>query len=368
MEKSSIVAILTLCLGVMSFAVASNSSAAAPQWAGSKYQYVELNEIGDPAEVLVVKEAVAPSLENGEVRIKVLAAPIHPSNLLQIAGNYGTAAVLPSTPGSEGVGEVLEVSSAVTHLSVGQLVLLPGIGTWSEQIVVPAARVIPLPDLGKPSAEVIEQLSMTAINPLTALLLLTSYVDVKKGDWIVQSASNSAVGGYVIQLAKQRGIKTVNVVRRKGLAEDLMSKGADVVLIDGPDLATQIAAATNNAPVVLAIDAVGGETFSRLSESLGNGGTLVAYGSMSGKAPVLNTATVIFNDISIRGFWLSKWFQTASMAERQGAFGQIIPLIASGALKANVDSRYSVAEIKEAVTRAGQRGRNGKVLVVPNVD
>ena len=215
MKKSSIVAILTLCLGVMSFAVAGNSSAAAPQWAGSKYQYVELNEIGDPAEVLVVKEAVAPSLESGEVRIKVLAAPIHPSNLLQIAGNYGTAAVLPSTPGSEGVGEVLEVSSAVTHLSVGQLVLLPGIGTWSEQIVVPAARVIPLPDLGKPSAEVIEQLSMTAINPLTALLLLTSYVDVKKGNWIVQSASNSAVGGYVIRVyGSIVGASTAAVVDR----------------------------------------------------------------------------------------------------------------------------------------------------------
>jgi len=366
MTKSFFVSILTLCLSAIPLAIASNSANAAPQGAGSSFKYVELNKIGDPADVLEVKDGVAPSLADGEIRIAVLAAPIHPSNLLQIAGNYGTAAVLPSTPGSEGVGRVLELSPAVTHLSVGQLVLLPGLGTWTEQLVVSAAGVIPLPDLGKPDAAVIEQLSMTAINPLTALLMLTSYVDLKEGDWIVQSASNSAVGGYLIQLAKQRGIKTVNVVRREGLAEDLMAKGADVVLVDSPDLAKQIATATNNAPVVLAIDAVAGETFSRLAESLSTGGTLVAYGAMSGKAPVLNTGTVIFNDIRVRGFWLSKWFQTASMAEKQGAFGQVIPLIASGDLAADIDSRYSVAEIKQAVTRAGQRGRNGKVLIVPN--
>ena len=97
---------------------------------------------------------------------------------------------------------------------------------------------------------VIEQLAMSAVNPLTALLMLNSFTDLEAGQWIVQSAANSAVGGYVIQLAKQRGIKTVNVVRREGLAEDLMAKGADVVLIDGPDLAAQIALATDNAALL----------------------------------------------------------------------------------------------------------------------
>ena len=223
-----------------------------------------------------------------------------------------------------------------------------------------------MPDLGDPGSAVIEQLSMSAINPITALLMLTSFVDLKEGEWLVQSAANSAVGGYIIQLAKQRGIKTINVVRREGLADDLMSKGADVVLIDGPDLAEQIASATDNAHVSLAIDAVGGETFTRLADSLGYGGTVVAYGVLSGKPVTLNPAIAIFNDIRIRGFWLSKWFESAEMEEKQAAFGQIIPLIASGALKANIDSRFSVDEIKQAVSRAAQGGRNGKVLIVPN--
>jgi trans-2-enoyl-CoA reductase len=334
----------------------------------SQQLYIEFSQLGDPAEVLEVKVGKSQSLQSGEVRVEVLAAPIHPSNLLQISGNYGTDPALPSTPGSEGVGRVVETSAEVVHLALGQLVLLTGGGTWREQIVAPAASFIPLPDLGTPGSEVIEQLSMAAVNPLSALLMLTSFVELKEGDWLVHSAANSAVGGYIIQLAKQRGIKTINVVRREGLSEDLMKKGADVVLIDGPELAAQISKATGNERVSLAIDAVGGETFSRLAASLGTGGTLVSYGVLSGKPAVFNPALAIFNDIRIRGFWLSKWYETAGAAEKQAAFGQIIPLIASGELKADIDSRFGIDEIKQAVSRAAQGGRDGKVLIIPNSD
>ena len=366
MNKVSLVSILALLVGSISTPLSAAHHESTEHRHKSTFKYVELNRIGDPAEVLEVKEGVSRALIAGEVRVAVLAAPIHPSNLLQIAGNYLTDAVLPSTPGSEGVGRVIETSPEVKNLTKGQLVLLGGMGTWLEEIIAPAARLIPLPDLGKPSMEVIEQLSMTSINPLTALLILTNYADLKQGDWIVQSASNSAVGGYLIQLAKQRGIKTLNVVRREGLAQQLKSKGADVVLIDGPDLAAKIASATNNAPVVLAIDAVGGETFSRLAESLSEGGTIVSYGLLSGQLPTLNVGLSIGKDLRTRGFWLTKWYKTADMAEKQAAFGEIIPLIANGSLTADIDSRFSVDEIKQAVVRAGQRGRNGKVLIVPS--
>mgnify|MGYP000271011733 FL=1 len=154
-------------------------------------------------------------------------------------------------------------------------------------------------------------------------------------------------------------------MRREGLAEELLAKGADVVLIDGPDLAAQIAKATGNAPVVLALDPVGGETYTRLADSLGYGGTLVAYGVLSGQPASLNTGKIIFNDISLRGFWLYKWYQTADMKTKQAAFGQIIPLIAQGVLKADVDSRFTVDQITQAVSRAAAGGRNGKVLIVP---
>ena len=331
----------------------------------SETKYISYSKIGNPADVLEVKKETARALNSGEVRVKVLAAPINPSDLYQISGNYGVDPVLPARPGSEGVGRVIEVSAEVKNLSVNQLVLLASGSTWAEEIVAPAAGFLPLPNLGPIGGEIIEQLSMSAVNPLTALLMLTSYGDVKEGQWIVQSAANSAVGGYVIQLAKQRGIKTVNIVRRDGLADDLISKGADVVLIDGPDLAAKIAEATDNAPIMLALDPVGGDTFGRLADSLGYGGTIVTYGGLSGKPGALDTGKVIFNDTRVRGFWLYKWYQVATMEEKQAAFGQVIPLIANGTLKANIDSRFTVDQIKEAVTRSWEGGRNGKVLIVP---
>ena len=366
MKTLSIVSVLAILLGTTPLALSQNDTGATQPEPGSTYKYIELNELGDPAEVLEVKVGTRQPLQAGEVRVQVLAAPIHPSNLLQIAGKYGVDPALPSTPGNEGVGQVVEISPGVAHLSVGQLVLLAGVGAWRDEIVAASASFIPLPDLGEPSMEVIEQLSMAAVNPLAALLMLTSFVELEEGDWLVQSAANSAVGGYIIQLAKQRGLKTINVVRREGLADELTAMGADVVLIDGPDLAKKIAAAAGNEPVSLAIDAVGGDTFTRLANSLGFGGTVVAYGALSGKSATLYTPITIFNDIRIRGFWLSKWFETASMQEKQAAFGQVIPLVAGGVLKANVDSRFTVSEIKDAVSRAAQSGRNGKVLIVPN--
>ena len=363
MKNFSNIKILALILAYSSFAMADHHASSEHD---SQTKYVTYSQLGNPADVLEVKKEASRALNSGEVRVKVLAAPINPSDLLQISGNYGVDPVLPARPGSEGVGRVTEVSPEAKNLKVGQLVLLASGSTWAEEIVAPAEGFLPLPNLGPISAEVIEQLAMTAVNPLTALLMLTSYGDIKEGQWIAQSAANSAVGGYVIQLAKQRGIKTVNIVRREGLADDLMAKGADVVLIDGPDLTAQIAKATDNAPIMLALDPVGGDTYGRLANSLGYGGTLVTYGVLSGKPATLDTGKVIFNDTRLRGFWLYKWYQTATMQEKQAAFGQVIPLIANGTLKANIDSRFTVDQIKQAVARAWEGGRNGKVLIVPN--
>jgi NADPH:quinone reductase-like Zn-dependent oxidoreductase len=362
MKNFSTIKTFVLICAFSSFAIADHHASNEHNF---QTKYIGYSQIGNPADVLEVKTEASRELKSGEVRVKVLAAPINPSDVLQIAGKYGVASVLPARPGSEGIGRVIEISSGVKSLKVGQLVLLASGNTWAEELVAPAAGFLPLPNLGPIGADVIEQLAMSAVNPLTALLMLTSFADIEEGQWIAQSAANSAVGGYVIQLAKKRGIKTVNIVRREGLADDLMAKGADVVLIDGPDLAEQIAEATGNAPIMLALDPVGGDTYSRLANSLGYGGTLVSYGVLSGKPATLNTGRVIFNDTRLRGFWLYKWYQTATMQDKQNAFGQLIPLIANGTLKANIDSRFTVDQIKQAVTRASEGRRNGKVLIVP---
>lgn len=326
-------------------------------------KHIEYNELGNPAEVLTLKEAPSQELIQGSARVKVLASPIHPSNLLQISGQYGISPPLPAIPGSEGIGRVVELADDVAHLQVGQRVMLSGGSTWCEEIVGPAEQFIPLPDVGDT-----EQLSMITINPMTAHLMLSSFVELKEGDWIVQSAANSAVGEFVIQLAKQRGIKTVNIVRRESLVDELKALGADVVLVDGPDLTKRIGEATNGEPIRMAIEAVGGDVFGQIVEALAFGATLVSYGAMSMVLPQLPISSIVFNDVRVQGFWLQKWLETASPEDKQEAFGAIIPLIVSGAIKAKIDARFSLDEIKQAVTRAAEGGRNGKVLLIPNAD
>lgn len=319
------------------------------------------NEIGHPAEVLLIKEVKQCSLKAGEVRVSVLATPIHPSNLLKISGQYGISPQLPETPGTEGVGRVTEVAADVESLAVGQTVFLAGYSTWQEEVTGPAASFIPLPE----GAD-IQQLSMLMINPITAFRLLNAFADLNEGDWVVQNAANSAVGGYIIQLAKKKGIKTINIVRRESAAQALMDLGADKVLVDGLNLTKQITQSAAGAPISLAIDAVGGESFSKLAASLSHGGTIVCYGLMSMQSPVLPSMAVIFNEITVRGFWLAKWFEHASSADKQKTFADVIGLVASGALSAKISQTFSLDQIKEAVTAAGESGRDGKVLLLPN--
>lgn len=322
---------------------------------------IEFNEIGNPAEVLKLKEVPDRSPAAGEAKVKVLATPIHPANLLQVMGQYAAAPELPSVPGGEGIGTVIETGEGVDQVKVGQNVLLLGVGgTWRNEMLVPAARLLPAP------AGDIEQLSMLAVNPLTAHLLLTDFADLQPGDWIIQNAANSAVGELVIQLAARKGLKTVNVVRRADLAEPLKALGGTLVLVDGPDLAEKVRAETGGADIRLALDCVGGETFGRLSETLGEGAPIVVYGALSGKPPELSVAALIARDVRPRGFWLQKWFETASPERKQAALGDLVSQIAGGQVKTRIDSRFPLEDIADAVTRAAAGGRDGKVLLIPN--
>src|SRR5208337_2291924 len=111
-----------------------------------------------------------------------------------------------------------------------------------ERMVLPASGLFALPSGADP-----RQLSMLAINPPTAALLLSEYVDLKPGEWVVQSAANSSVGRWVIAFAKTRGLKTVNIVRRPELVDELKAIGGDVVVVDSPDLSKEIKETVNQA-------------------------------------------------------------------------------------------------------------------------
>ncbi len=313
-----------------------------------------------PQDVIAAVDLQLPPPAAGQVRVKVLAAPINPSDELTLTGEYGMLPPLPAIGGNEGVGRVEELGPQVTNLKVGQLVLLPvGGGTWVSHLNAPANKLIALPEADP------LQLAMLTVNPPTASLLLSRFVDLKPGDWVIQNAANSGVGSYLIQLAKLRGFKTLNVVRRESAAAAVAAEGGDVVLVDGPDLAKRVRAATGGAEVRLGIDAVGGEATDHLAACLCEGGVLVNYGMMSRQPCQVAPASFVFRDVTLRGFWLAKWFQKATPAEQMQLFGELTQLIASGKLHTRVAATYDLSQIKEAVAAAASGERAGKILIVP---
>ncbi len=327
-----------------------------------KAQYKTRSPI--PQDVIEAVSFDKPELKEGQVLLEMLAAPINPSDVLTLTGQYGILPPLPAIGGNEGVAKVIEHGPNVNSPNIGQTVLIPiGLGSWSTHIVAGAKALISLPNGVDPI-----QLSMITINPPTASLMLSEFVDLQKGDWVIQNAANSGVGSYLIKLAKMRGLKTVNVVRRESLIKPLLAVGADVVLVDGIvdglSLAKRVKVATDSAAIKLGIDAVGGSATDRLGGTLSDGATLVNYGAMSGEPCSLAPTLIIFKDITVRGFWLAKWFKTSTPEQQKEVFGTIIGLIATGKLSAPIHATYPVKDIKQAVAIAASGKRNGKVIIV----
>jgi trans-2-enoyl-CoA reductase len=315
---------------------------------------------GAPLDVIQVVDEEPGPLAPGEALLEVLATPINPSDGMTISGMYGVLPKLPAVPGNEGVGRVVRVEGE-SPVKPGQLVFLPmGSGTWRTHLKAKAQRLLPVPA----GADIL-QMAMLSINPPTAELLLSEFGPLQPGEWVMQNAANSAVGRYLITLAKRAGIKTVNIVRRPGLEAELKALGADVVVEDGEGLDKRVREATGGAPVKLAIDAVGGSAALRLGETVANGGTVVHYGAMSGKAPMLSPTALIFRNVTLRGFWLVSWMNATPREAQAALMAKMAKLVADGTLYAPVDATFPLENVREALKRALEDGRQGKVLLTP---
>jgi NADPH:quinone reductase-like Zn-dependent oxidoreductase len=323
---------------------------------------VQFAAFGTPhevAECVEVPDVGAPGPD--EVVIEVEAFPINPADLLTISGGYAVRPKLPATLGAECVGRIAAAGAAAQGLAAGDRVINLGRDNWCQRRRVPAAQALAVPA----DADVL-QLAMLKVNPATALLMLRNYLDLQPGDWVIQDAANSGVGTNLIRLAKADGIRTVNVVRRDALIRPLQAIGADVVLVDGDDLAARVQGATGGAAIRLAIDAIGGAIVLRLADCLAEGGTVVNYGLLSGQPCQLGAHHTIFKSITLTGFWLQKALTSMARPDVEALYGDLAARVADGTLRVEVEATYPIEEIKAALAHAGRAGRAGKILVLPN--
>ena len=323
---------------------------------------VLIEQYGVPWEVARCAEMAdvgAPAAD--EVVFDVLAFPINPADMGFCRGTYRLRPPLPATPGAECVGLVSAVGANVKHVKLGDLVINLQRENWTQRRKVNGDDAIPLP-----AGIDLRQAAMVRINPPTAQLMLSDFVDLQGGDWVIQNVANSAVGRLLIVLAHQRGLRTVNVVRRPELAGELKQLGADLVVVDGADLAERVARETGGAPIMLGIEAIGGAATGRLVECVASDGTVVHYGSMSGADPLVGRSNFTYRGVRLTGFMLGRFLARRSAEEIRAIYGDLGRQVKAGKLAAPVDTVYPIDKIKDALAHADRGGRNGKILVSPN--
>ena len=322
---------------------------------------LRFHRTGPPGEVVQCDTLEWAEPGPGEVRVRMLAAPVNPADLNMIEGKYGVQPPLPAVLGNEGVGEVESIGSGVGDLKAGDRVVLASeIGTWAEWAMAPAHL------LRRVRADLpVEQAAMVRVNPPTALLMLTRFVTLAPGEWVIQNAANSAVGRSAIAIARARGWRTINVVRRPELVAELEEAGGDVVVSDDSGKLPDFAPLTGGGPVRLALNAVGGESALRLASVLAPGGVVVTYGAMGRQPLKIPNGLLIFKDLRFVGFWLTRWMKAAAADELDLVFAELEELMVRGLIPLPVAARFPLARHHEALEAAACGGRAGKILFEP---
>lgn len=294
----------------------------------------------------------------GMLGIQMLAAPINPADLNIIEGKYGELPELPAIPGSEGAGRVVSIGAGVENFSIGDFVSVIRRGTWAEFLTVAVDNVFQLNSSIDPF-----QAAMLGVNPPTALLMLETMPDLKPGDWVVQNAANSGVGRCVIQIARERGLRTLNVVRRSELIPELTHLGADCVVTEDSDLRRTVKELCGGEQPRLGLNAVGGASALNLANGLAKNGHLVTYGAMGRQPLKIPNSLLIFKNLSFSGFWLTRWKSMSPRTEHLRVFSRLTDMLASKNLTQPVHRIFPASQINEALAEAATEKRRGKVLL-----
>ncbi|KYR02553.1 trans-2-enoyl-CoA reductase [Tieghemostelium lacteum] len=328
---------------------------------------VKYSQFGNAGQVLkVVQEEVNENLQPQEVLIEMIHAPINPVDFNLASGTYGFQPKLPSVAGSEGVGVVKKVGSKVQQLKANDLVVpvisSQVVGTWRTKGVFNEKQFHKVP-----SDIPAEYLASVSINPTTAYRLLEDFVKLQAGDVIIQNASSGMVGLSVIQMAKAKGVKTINVIRNGAdhdeQVELLKGLGGDIVVTEDYIRTQAFQKLISDLPKPkLALNAVGGLSATELARILADNGTLVTYGGMSREPVIIPTSHLIFRNIQSKGFWLNNWYSSHTEAERQEMFDKIFTMIRSKSLKLYIE-KHKFSDFESALIRSQEPGKGRKILL-----
>lgn len=310
-----------------------------------------IKEFGDPKNVVQMEEYKTECPGPGEVLVQMLVASMNPADINTIQGTYPIKPTLPGVPGNEGVAKVVSVGADVNDLQVDDHVMpnVENFGTWQTHKVISADKLLKVPK-EVPLVEVAGIMS----NCSTAYRMLKDFVPLEPGDTVLQNGGNSAAAQNVIQLCKAWGYKSVNVVRDRPDIDKLKSYlkeiGADVVLTEEEIRTTKMFKEGELPAPKLALNCVGGKSSSELMRHLGKKGVIVTYGGMSREPVIVPTSQLIFKDISVKGFWMTRWTKENRNSDvRKCMLSEIMQLMSLKKLRAPAHKLIPLREFNSAL-------------------
>ena len=317
---------------------------------------IRVHETGGP-EVLTPDDVPVPEPGPGQVRVRLAAAGLNFIDTYQRSGAYPMD--LPVTLGMEGAGVVEAVGPEVDGPAEGDRVAWAmQLGSYAEQVVVPAAATVTVPD-----AVDLEVAAAVMLQGMTAHYLAHSTVALEKGMTVLVTAAAGGAGRLLVQVAKRAGARVIGTVSTDEKEALARAAGADdIVRYRDVDLAEAVRDLTGGVDVVY--DSVGRDTFTKSLDCLRPRGHLVLYGQASGPvAPidpqVLNAKGSLYLTRPTLGHYISRPGELAWRA------GDLFAWIGAGELDVRIDRTWPLAEAAEAHRYIAAGETKGKVLLLP---
>jgi len=341
----------------------------------TEFRAIVHSEYGAPERVLRIAKRPLKSEDLGvdDALIKVIARPIHHGDvqILSALPQGGPVAPIPEgterIPGFEGVGTILRLGTnakAATRLSEGQRVaFFPAAGTWGEYVVVRYNSLLAVPN------EISDQIAaQMLINTITASVLIKAGHNSLRNPitppvYILQNAAASGVGRLLTQVALDRGVRPIRLVRSHQSLEKLQTvlPGPPAYSTDDSNWKEQVREALGGLRLEVAFDAIGGRAIDDLASVVDDGGTIINYGSLGGNKGA-NIYSLIPNNVALKSVAIMSWFRLAQ-DEKQNDFGLALSLATNHPELFEVGHEYDFADFQKAIQHVSSPGKTGIVLL-----
>ena len=340
----------------------------------TEFRAIVQSEYGTPEKVLTIAKRQVKSEEIGvdDALVKVIARPIHPGDIqiLSALPQGGPVEPIPEgtvrVPGFEGVGTIVRLGTnakAATRFSEGQRVaFFPAKGAWAEYVVVRYNSLLAVPD--KISDQIAAQM---LINTITASVLIKAGHNSLKTPitlpvYILQNAAASGVGRLLTQVALDRGVRPIRLVRSHQSAEKLQSAlpGPPVYSTSDSNWKEQVREALGGHKLEVAFDAIGGKAIDDLAEVLEDGGTIINFGSLDSSMGT-NIYSLAPNNVALKSVSIMSWFRLTE-DEKQKDFELALSLANNHPELFEVAHEYEFADFQKAIQHVSSPEKTGIVF------